>query len=224
MSNEVPRDESQPGTAEVAAPGLSASQQRLLEWLKRGANTIQALASSIGLNIETVRHHLRALESLGYVERLGRRATGPGRPEVLYGLTERSESLFPRREGEVLRGLAAHLKATGNESLLKEFFDGWIGERRADALKRVEGLAGQARLEEVARILSELGFMASAERHEGKTQLHLCHCPLRELVGVSRVPCVAELGFIRELLGEPLTRLAYIPAGDATCSYRPRTA
>lgn len=209
----------------MQAPGLSASQRGILDLLKRrGSAGVPELAAGVSLNVETVRHHVRALESLGYVERRGTRAAGPGRPEVVYGLTAAAETLFPRREGEVLRALAEHLKETGNESLLEEFFATYIGARRGDALARVEGLAGDARVEEVARILTELGFMAMAETGRDRARLHLCHCPLRELVEVSRVPCRAELGFIRELLGERLTRLAYIPSGDASCSYRTRPA
>lgn len=209
----------------VLAPGLAGSQRQLLEWLKRrGTTTIPKLAEGLGLNVETIRHHLRTLASLGYVERVGKRASGPGRPEVVYGLSPAAEALFPRREGELLKELAAHLKATGNESLLREFFSSWIGARRADALARVEGLSGDARVEEVARILSESGFMASAETGRSHPRLHLCHCPLRDLVAVSRIPCQAELGFVRELLGTALTRLAFMPAGDDTCTYRTRPA
>jgi len=209
----------------VVAPGLAGSQRQLLEMLKRrGATTIPVLAEGLRRNVETIRHHLRALESLGYVKRAGKRAVGPGRPELVYGLTAAAEVLFPRREGELLQALAAHLKETGNESLLRDFFESWIGARRADALARVEGLSGAARVEEVARIMSELGFMASAETGRSQPRLHLCHCPLRDLVAVSRVPCQAELGFVGELLGAGLTRLAFIAAGDNTCSYRTRPA
>ena len=72
----------------------------------------------------------------------------------------------------------------------------------------------------MARILSELGFMAQIDQEEGEPSLRLCHCPLRALVDVTRIPCVAEIGLIRELLGEELTRLSYIPAGAHSCSYR----
>lgn len=207
----------------LQAPGLSASQQRLLERLKRlGSATIPALGQAVGLNVETVRHHLRALESLGYVERRGRRASGPGRPEVVYGLSASAERLFPRREGDVLRALALYLKETGGEAVLESFFERYIDARRAEAMARVDGLTGEARVREVAQILTELGFMATAEFGGERPQLHLCHCPLRDLVDATKIPCRAELGLIRELLGGNLTRLAYIPAGDATCSYRTR--
>ncbi|MEX0906809.1 MAG: transcriptional regulator [Gemmatimonadota bacterium] len=198
----------------------------MLEVLKRrGEATIPVLAGLLSLNVETVRYHVRGLEGSGYVERRGVRRVGPGRPELLYGLTSRAESLFPRAEGAVLGALAAHLKATGNESLLKAFFDDYIDARRAAAMERLEGLEGAARLAEAARILTELGFMATAESGRGRRpRLHLCHCPLRELVAETRIPCRAELGFIRDMLGEPLARQAYIPSGDATCSYRTRAS
>ncbi len=200
--------------------GLGERQQQVLEVLKaRGQTTVPEVARAVGLNVETVRHHLQGLLRDGLVERQASRRGGPGRPENVYGLTAASERLFPRREGEVLRALAMHLKSTGRESVLEEFFEDYIGERRAEALARVEHLSGRARVEEAARILSELGFMALAE-HGESAELRLCHCPLRELVEVSRVPCRAELGFVRELLGERLTRLSYIPAGDASCTYR----
>src|SRR5690606_12600528 len=145
-----------------------------LELLKRaGGAAIPSLAADTGLNIETVRHHVRALESLGYVARRGTRVVGPGRPEVVYALTPAAEQPFPRREGAVLKALAAHLKETGNESLLEAFFDSYIGERRAEALARVDGLNGAERVAEVARILTELGFMAEMELGRGRPRLHL---------------------------------------------------
>lgn len=204
----------------VTAPGLGDSRQRLLNSLKRsGAATIPALAAEAGLNVETVRHHVRGLAAQGLVERRGTQRTA-GRPEVVYGLARGAEPLFPRREGEILRALVVHLKETGNESLLKGFFDAYIGERRGEALARVENLEGRARVEEVARILSELGFMALVQEDAAAPGLRLCHCPLREVVEVTSIPCRAELAFIRELMGERLTRLSYIPAGDAACTYR----
>lgn len=208
-------------TATLSAPGLSGTRRELVNSLKRrGAATIPLLSEEARLNVETVRHHLQALTAEGLVERRGTRRSGPGRPEVVYALTAAAEALFPRREGEVLRGLVMHLVSTGNEAMLEEFFDGYIAERRDAALARVAGLEGAARVEEAARILTELGFMALAHEGAEQPELRLCHCPLRKVVDVTRVPCRAELGFVRELLGERLTRMSYIPAGDASCTYR----
>lgn len=205
----------------MTAPGLGESQRAILALLKRGGQgTIPYLAAEVGLNIETVRGHLKALVGLGLVRREGTQRSGPGRPEVVYALTPAAEAIFPRREGETLRALAAHLVESGRGDALREFFERRIGGRRADALARVRPLRGKARLAEVAKIFTELGFMAVVERHHGAPRLRLCHCPIRELVRATRIPCAAEIGLIKELLGEEMTRVSYIPAGDSSCAYQ----
>ncbi|MEO8029943.1 MAG: helix-turn-helix domain-containing protein [Gemmatimonadota bacterium] len=205
----------------MKAPGLGQSQQSILHAVKRrGSMTIPQLAAELDLNIETIRDHLRALERHQLVRREGSRSSGPGRPEIVYTLTPEAGALFPRREGEILQDLALYLEQTGHERILPKFFEHRIGGRREAAMARVRHLKGRERLKEVARILSELGFMAVVEGSVRAPTLRLCHCPIRQLVDVTKVPCRAEVGFITELLGERLTRLSYIPAGGTSCSYR----
>lgn len=205
----------------MKAPGLGESQGAILDLLKReGRATVPQMAVELELNIETIRDHLKALAGRGLVRREGHRKSGPGRPEGLYTLTPAAESLFPRMEGAVLRELAAYLVQSGNEAALKGFFDQRIGQRREEVLARVRKLKGRRRLNEVARILSELGFMAVVEQEAGESRLRLCHCPIRQLVDATRIPCLAETGFLTELLGEKPTRVSYIPSGASSCTYR----
>lgn len=205
----------------MQAPGLGQSQRSILEMLKRrGRTTIPELAGALDLNIETVREHLRVLSRHRLVIREGSRRNGPGRPEGMYALTAEAERLFPQREGELLRALATHLVRSGHEEVLREFLERGIAERREEALVRVRDLDGAARLEEVARIFSEFGFMAVAEEHEGELRLRLCHCPIRPLVDATRMPCIAETGLLAELMNSAPIRESYIPAGDAACCYR----
>lgn len=209
------------GGSGMNAPGLGESRRAILSALKQsGGATVPVLARIVDLNIETVREHLRTLRSQGLVERRGTRSEGPGRPTVVYGLTADADALFPRREAEVLRELALFLEETGRDEVLSEFFDQYIRRTRRETLERVQGLEGRDRLEEAARILSEQGFMAVVEEGDGVPELRLCHCPLRELIEVSKVPCRAEVDFVEALVGEKLARIGYMPAGDATCCYR----
>jgi predicted ArsR family transcriptional regulator len=207
----------------MKASGVGETQRQLLQVLKRrGPETVPRLAVELGLNGETVRGHLEALVAAGLAERRGSVPKGRGRPEVVYGLSVAAERLFPRREGEMLAGLAAHLEATGHADLLRGFLETYIGARRPGALARVEGLEGRERLEESARLLSELGFMAVVEDAGAGACLRLCHCPIRELVGVTKLPCRVEQEFVAELVGSRPQRLSYIPSGDASCSYAVR--
>ncbi len=205
---------------ELLAPGMTDTRRRLLLRLKRhGAMTLATISEAFDLSPETLRSHLRDLEAEGVVERAGVRRHGRGRPEVIYRLAPAAERLFPQREGEMLGELAAFLVRSGRPDLIHGFFEERMARRRAEALERVEGLEGRARMEEIADILTEEGFMAEVETSaDGESELRLCHCPIRELVDVSTVPCKAEIGLIRELLGD-LARHSYIPNGEPACSY-----
>lgn len=227
---------------DFGAPGLGESQRSLLVELKRrGEATLADVADAVGLATETVREHLNALTARGLVERVGRRRDGPGRPRIVYGLSDRGEALFPHREGDLLGDLATHLVESGREDVLEEFFERRIGEQRSDAASRLEGLEGRERVREVARILSDQGFMAEVEEVEasdgegsgsagdgteaeageaGTLLLRLCHCPLKDLVAASRLPCRAEIEFVEELLGRALSRESWMPEGDHSCTYR----
>ncbi|HSM06915.1 MAG TPA: helix-turn-helix domain-containing protein [Longimicrobiales bacterium] len=200
---------------------IGESQGRILEHLKRrGSGTIPEMARELDLSVETVRTHLKSLGSDGFVERSGRRRNGPGRPEIIYRLTAGSEVLFPNQEGTLLQDLAAYLLEAGREDLVRGFFDAQVERRRATMEERLDSLGDDARMQEVARMLTDEGFMAEVTTHEGgEKRLRLCHCPVRSLVDVTKAPCRSELRFVRELLGKRLVRVSYIPSGDASCCY-----
>jgi DeoR family suf operon transcriptional repressor len=206
----------------VHPPLPSDTPGRILHRLKRrGTASIPELAEVEGLNPESIRAHVRSLLDEGLLEFRGERVQGRGRPERLYGLARKAESRFPRRESELLQGLARYLREAGHQALLDGFLESFAREREAEARTRLDGLSGRERLREVVQILNEEGYMA--ELHEGvggeAPLLRLCHCPVRELVDVTRTPCRVEIGFVRALVGETLARVEYIPDGGHACAY-----
>ena len=205
---------------DLLGPGLGDTQQRLLLALKqRGPSTLQEASADLAFATATVREHMLALEQHRLVERSGTRSNGPGRPEVVYALTAGGEALFPRREGELLRELVEYLIGQGLDTLVHDFYVARIAKRRQDARQRVAGLSAGKRLAEVARIMSEDGYMASVVRQGGRTVLRLAHCPISDVVRVTQVPCRAEEHFIADLLGTALERVEYMPDGCSSCSY-----
>lgn len=209
----------------IVGPGIGDSQRRLLELMKRaGECTLAELETSFELSRETLRAHLESLAAQGLVERSGVQRAGPGRPHVLYRLTPEGEALFPRREGAVLRELATFLVEQGRRDLLEAFFAARLARQRREVGGRVAGLAGRARLEKIAEILSEDGFLAEVSDAAGEPRLRLCHCPLGDLVAVSDLPCRYEQALIEGLLGEPPVRRAFMPDGSHACVYSIATA
>lgn len=199
--------------------GLGETQQGLLLALKRLGQATQAqVARELPFAPATLREHLQSLVARGLVQRVGSRHAKPGRPEVVYALTDRADALFPSRAPELLRELVAYLIETGHSRELQGFFNRRVAARRPAALARVSGLSGQARVQEVARIFSEEGYMALTGA-DGAPALRLCHCPIRDVVSVTRLPCRYEEELMAELLQRPLRRTEYMPDGDPSCSY-----
>jgi predicted ArsR family transcriptional regulator len=202
---------------------VGASQREVLEALKRrGPSTVVEALGALALAKETLREHLEALVARGFVVRTAARRGRPGRPEIVYALAPAADALFPRRESAVLADLVRHLLDEGRGAELKGFFEARAEGRLAAGLERLAGLRGKRRLAEVARILSDDGFMAEIEPGKGGRagSLRLCHCPVRDVVAVTALPCGAEMAYVRALLGKSLTRVAYLPDGDASCTYR----
>jgi predicted ArsR family transcriptional regulator len=206
---------------DLHGPGLGASQRTLLELLKRrGAATLAELEVGIDVARETVRSHLESLTAQRLIERSGVRRQGPGRPQVIYRLSAQGEALFPRREGEILADLARHLLQGAHPELLEDFFAARTAAKRAQLASRLSGLGAAERLNEIATALSREGFLAEPVLEGGRpARLRLCHCPLRDLVAVTHLPCRAEMALVEELLGSPLQRTQFMPDGDASCTY-----
>lgn len=199
---------------------LPSSHRALLDALKyRGRATVPDLATDLERNVETVREHLRTLSAQHLVRRDGLVKRGLGRPEVTFVLTANAEALFPRREGEILHALGQYLVDNGKQELLRDFFDAYVGSRREAALARVAHLTGRQRLLAVRQILDEMGFMPVLEGSRDAPRIRLCHCPMRDLVEATDIPCRAEIGLLTELLGGRPVRSDYIPDGDSGCCY-----
>jgi predicted ArsR family transcriptional regulator len=200
---------------------VGSSHRSLLDALKRrGAATVPELAAELGLNVETLREHLQTLESRHLVHRAGQAKGVAGRPSIVYALTDAAEALFPRSEGELLRSLSSFLVDGGHTSLLRDFYESQLAPRRQAALARVEGLTGRARLDAVTGIFAEMGYMPVLEESGGAPHLRLCHCPVRDMVDATQVPCRAEISLLRELLSETPQRESFMPDGAAACTYR----
>lgn len=208
-------------TRDFFGPGLGETQRNLLLALKQmGPSTVTALSAELGLAATTLRSQLQVLAAQGLVTREGRKFGKRGRPDVVFALGPEGERLFPRWEGQVMGELVRHLESRRREDVLDDFFASRAAIRCERLLPRVQGLRGVDRLREVARILTEEGFMARVDiGSDGRPVLHLCHCPIRGIVAETRVPCRFEEALLARLLDSPITRTDYLPDGGRACSY-----
>lgn len=187
--------------------------------LKRSAGlTAKELAAKLGLSLNAIRHHIRELETEGLLV-YEREKRGVGAPVFVYRLSREGEALFPRRYEQTLTELLDHMvELEGRDGAVR------LLERHFDQLQRklalqLEGVSGPRRLEVVAQVLSQEGFMADWESTSGGGTLTEHNCALRSVAERFPELCAAERRVLAEVLAAEVERRAHLLGGCASCEY-----
>jgi predicted ArsR family transcriptional regulator len=155
----------------------ASTRGRLLILLRRGTETVNELASALGLTANAVRAHLTALERDGLVRPSGTRR-GPRKPTVTYALSPEAEQLFPREYGPILRNLLDVLRDRLTAKQLDDVVRA-TGHRFARHFPPVEPTAGaEERAERAAEVLRELGGCCEPAASNGTVTIGCTACPL----------------------------------------------
>jgi DeoR family suf operon transcriptional repressor len=203
---------------------LPATRRELLVNLrKRGEARAEELAEQLGITVGAVRQHLQGLAAADLVAHREERP-GPGRPRHVYRLAPAAEGLFPRAYGELTVELLDYIDDEDPELIARAF------ERRRRArvertLERLGGLAFDARVAEVARVLDEDGYLADVEplADGGGWQIVEHNCAILAVAQRYGHACGAEIAFLREVLPDAdVTRVSHILTGAHACAYEVR--
>src|SRR3712207_5696286 len=150
---------------------LETTRGQVVALLRRGARTVEELASAVGLTHNAVRAHLATLERDGLIRSVGvRRGTGAGKPATLFELHPEAEPLFSRAYAPVLRAvldtIAERLPAPEAEELMRD-----VGRRLAAELGRELSGDLHARVQAAASLLAALGGEPYVEKGDNTLQL-----------------------------------------------------
>ena len=206
------------------ARAVGGTRRTIVELLKRfGPSDAHGLADRLAISAMAVRQHLYALDEDGFVTHEAVRR-GAGRPAKLWRLTPEASSFFP--DGHAVLGveLIAAMRQSFGDDGLDRLVETRAAEQRRDYAARLAGETTlEARLEALATIRGEEGYMASVERNEdGSWLLVENHCPISAAATVCQGLCRAELELFRAVLGEgvEVERLEHILRGARRCAYR----
>lgn len=183
--------------------------------------TAKELAARLGVSLNAVRHHLKELEAEGLV-RYERSHRGVGAPAFSYRLSQAGEGLFPRRYQETLTALLDQIvEREGRESAVK-LLEGHLAAL-ADRLRgEFQALPPAERLQALARVRSEQGYMAEAAIGETAGTLTEHNCAIQAVAERFPEICAAEARFLSEVLGTEVERQEHILSGCAACEYHVR--
>ena len=217
MTNEVVTiDAMTPSFVDVNPPVVpGARREAILALLRAADRPLPAadVAEATELHLNTARFHLDALVADGLADRETESRDEPGRPRILY--SAHGAIPGPRSYGllaEMLTGLVASLKDAGPAAI--EAGQAWgrhLVERAAPS-ERVDASEAVVRLN---RLLDAVGFQPDARETKKGTEIHLHHCPFREVAEKhTDVVCALHLGLMQGALTElnaPVTATALEP-------------
>jgi len=207
---------------ETSTSALSAHKGlrgEILLLLKRSQPlTAKELAESLGVSPNAVRHHLKELEA-GSVVIYGREQRGVGAPTFAYRLSPHGEALFPQRYEQTLTELLDRVTTREGRAAAAALFEDLYADLTRRLQAEFEGVAPERRLEAVARVLSDAGYMAEADAAGGSFHLAEHNCAIRSVAERFPEVCAAEAKFLQTVLAASVERTAHIVDGCNACEY-----
>jgi len=201
---------------------VQTTRQQILEHLQRhGRATVKELGQLLRLTSTGIRQHLTVLERDGLVlasEERGR----VGRPTLVYTLTEKAETLFPKGYDELAIALLEEIRAEEGSERLYQLLHR-VAQRLAESFwERVQGKSLAQRVEETALILQEQGCLVDWEPRDGEFFLHEFTCPLSKMAKQDSSVCTLHLELVRLLTGADTRLVRSLLRGERSCTYRIR--
>ena len=181
------------------------------------------LAERLGLTAMAVRQHLYALQREGLVTH-EERPVPIGRPAKFWSLTREADRLFPEAYAELSVALINSVKDAFGDEGLERVLTSRCARQRTDYGKRIRpGDSLEKKLQELAKVRTEEGYMAEIRREEdGNYLLVENHCPICAAANACQGFCTTELELFRSVLGPgvKVDRAEHIIRGDQRCVYR----
>ena len=199
------------------------THHKIIELLKiQGALTAKVLASELGLTTMGIRQHMLALEDSGEVIFKDEKAPR-GRPTRYWSLTEKTNSHFADRHNELTVQLIDSVIAVfGDDGLEKLIANREESSMRAYRLALADRYGAKEKLETLAKLRSDEGYMAAVMQEGEFFWLLENHCPICAAATKCQKFCRSELHLFQSLLEEVavVTREEHIVEGARRCAYK----
>ena len=196
-----------------------STRMEVLELLRRkGRCSAEAVAHNLGLTTNAVRQHLTNLERDGLVVSQPERS-GRGRPSLLFALTERADSVFPKRYGQLATMVLQEVQEMGGPEALDEVF-ARVAARHATAIEKdLEGLDFDERLTRVVSWIGRAGTLVEQSESAEGVKVTIHNCPFRNTALKFPQVCTITPHLISQLLDASVSQADSIHRHDPYCSF-----
>jgi predicted ArsR family transcriptional regulator len=208
-----------------STPKPPSGRAAVLDLIKReGPIATEDLAARLGVTAMAIRQHLAGLESEGLATHEAR-AGARGRPAKLWQATAAANTRFADSHSALAADLVVQMKKAFGEDGLDKILKLRTAEQAKTYGARVADKRSlKARLDALARIRSQEGYMADVKRdpETGDWLFVENHCPICAAARLCTGLCREELALFNRVLGSDVRveRVSHILAGANRCAYR----
>jgi predicted ArsR family transcriptional regulator len=204
---------------------MQQTRRYILEVLhEHGEATVDELVTALTERIDheitpvTVRHHLDILRSEELVTApMIRHRSTPGRPQHVYGLTDKALEHFPNNYQNLAASLLTQIKTTLPAPQVNVIMESIADQMVASAA--ILDMPLENRLDRVVEYLNQQGYDARWETCLEGYILRTHNCPYRQIAENHEELCGLDMRLIAGLTGVVPRRLGRIVEHDDSCAY-----
>ncbi|MGO1316946.1 MAG: helix-turn-helix transcriptional regulator [Cellulomonadaceae bacterium] len=202
--------------------GESSTRERVLALIV-GDGPIRAaeLADRLDLTAAAIRRHIASLTEDGLVAVHDAGHTGlRGRPARRYVATETAQDAMAADYSDLAVQAMQYLHEIGGADAVEEFATSRLREVERRYADRITARDTPGRVAQLAALLEEDGYAASARPVPGTAMIQLCqgHCPVQHVAARFPELCEAEVQTFSRLLGSHVQRLVTLAGGAHVCT------
>jgi DeoR family transcriptional regulator, suf operon transcriptional repressor len=197
-------------------PDTSPASIVLQHIRRHGKVTIKELEHVLGVSTTAVREHLYHLQSQGLLETSSVRY-GPGRPRLVYTLTDKAQKLFPNHYDLLINLLLqeiANEEGVGRVEQLLERVSTRLANEYTD---RMSGEDILTRLGDLRTMLEDTGI--PAEVPPTGDGIHIYACPFHDVAQEHAEVCAMDRQMLEQVLGQEVVQAHSIRDGHHTCCF-----
>jgi DeoR family suf operon transcriptional repressor len=196
----------------------STREKILLTLLNDPRSTINELATVVGINAISVRHHLNSMLADGLVAAEEERH-GVGRPRLVYFLTEDGLEKFPTRYFRLANRILERLKATMPADAVESIFSEIAKDLAEEHARATANMTFEQKLDFLKDLLAEEGFVIEWERNGDNYSIHEVTCPYFHITQAHPEVCTVDQTLISTVLSTKALKANCVLDGDNHCVY-----
>lgn len=202
---------------------ISSRQYQILELLlkNRAGLSIDEIANTLNISRNAVQQHFASLERDDYIQTGALKKTA-GRPVRTFVLTEEGVNCFPKQYAWFSELILSDLKEEMGSEAFKRYMQKLGANLSQSLLPRFEGKQTEERVDELIKIMDELGFQATSIKATNSDDRYIkaCNCIYHDLAQKHDEICELDKTLISTLLDKETELVECMAKGGHICSFK----